>query len=156
MRKQLSLKVFLRKEFVEGIINNNREASRFLPFKRHQFLIHFKALVSLLQNVWLCQQFITEKTVQKSFCLLLFVCLLSSFLVLLLSLLFLIISPFFSKIEKKIKIWSKINCQLFFLYQIFVRLFSLTMVKCCKLSQFPIYTVWNTLLQKLHELVQLV
>ena len=23
----------------------------------------------------------------------------------------------------------------------------------CKLSQFPIYTVWNTLLQKLHELV---
>ena len=35
MRKQLSLKVFLRKEFVEGIINNNREASRFLPFKRH-------------------------------------------------------------------------------------------------------------------------
>lgn len=61
--------------------------------------------------------------------------------------------PFFFKNWKKKKIWSKINCQLFFLYQIFVRLFSLTMVKCCKLSQFPIYTVWNTLLQKLHELV---
>lgn len=59
---------------------------------------------------------------------------------------------FFQKLKKK-KIWSKINCQLFFLYQIFVRLFSLTMVKCCKLSQFRIYTVWNTLLQKLHELV---
>ena len=59
---------------------------------------------------------------------------------------------FFQKLKKK-KIWSKINCQLFFLYQIFVRLFSLTMVKCCKLSLFPIYTVWNTLLQKLHEVV---
>lgn len=60
--------------------------------------------------------------------------------------------PFFFKNWKK-KDMVKNQLQLFFLYQIFVRLFSLTMVKCCKLSQFPIYTVWNTLLQKLHELV---
>lgn len=59
---------------------------------------------------------------------------------------------FFQKLKKK-KDMVKNQLQLFFLYQIFVRLFSLTMVKCCKLSQFPIYTVWNTLLQKLHELV---
>ena len=58
---------------------------------------------------------------------------------------------FFQKLKKKDMVKNQL--QLFFLYQIFVRLFSLTMVKCCRLSQFPIYTVWNTLLQKLHELV---
>ena len=41
MRKQLSLKVFLRKE---GIINNNREASRFLPLNVISFLFTYKLL----------------------------------------------------------------------------------------------------------------
>lgn len=139
MRKQLLLKVFPRKEFVEGIINNNREATSLVSYSLISSCFTFiECLVMSTIN--------HRKKGSKKFLSIAFVCVVVVFF----SIIIIIIiidnfSPFYSRTEKK-KIWSKINCQLFFLHQIFVRLLSLTIVKCCKLSHFPICTVWNTLL----------